>query len=318
MCLPIICSPSGKRPWCGFTALPTACQHRFSPITEGRNPACRVNCAIGAAMLWPAEADGHLRPGSKVAGKQGHVAGLRRPRGPDSCCQRHATSIEKAERLALPPGEFMASSVLSGRTAQGQGHRCGLCSRHSGSIRHRRDSARFRRGIIGDGPATLPERRHFLRYQLRCCDGGHAATSSPPGRHQPDLSSSFRRSWVSAIVRSIPRSSRGTASFQGIASTIRPQLCEKRVTGPKSGRDLNDHHKGRIFLGRKSLAEVLTENQPEISVCRVSWGGHRPRARNIAVCQIPKPRSLRQRNLQGLAPAVILSRSRLQKVGRSI
>jgi cysteine synthase A len=32
---------------------------------EGRNPAYSVKCRIGAAMIWAAERDGHLTPGSK-------------------------------------------------------------------------------------------------------------------------------------------------------------------------------------------------------------------------------------------------------------
>ena len=31
---------------------------------EGRNPACSVKCRIGAAMIWAAELDGTLKPGS--------------------------------------------------------------------------------------------------------------------------------------------------------------------------------------------------------------------------------------------------------------
>jgi len=32
---------------------------------EGRNPAYSVKCRIGAAMIWAAERDGHLKPGSR-------------------------------------------------------------------------------------------------------------------------------------------------------------------------------------------------------------------------------------------------------------
>jgi len=32
---------------------------------EGRNPAYSVKCRIGAAMIWAAERDGKLKPGSK-------------------------------------------------------------------------------------------------------------------------------------------------------------------------------------------------------------------------------------------------------------
>jgi cysteine synthase A len=33
---------------------------------EGRNPACSVKCRIGAAMIWAAERDGQLQPGSQA------------------------------------------------------------------------------------------------------------------------------------------------------------------------------------------------------------------------------------------------------------
>ena len=32
---------------------------------EGRNPSYSVKCRIGAAMIWAAERDGKLKPGSK-------------------------------------------------------------------------------------------------------------------------------------------------------------------------------------------------------------------------------------------------------------
>jgi cysteine synthase A len=32
---------------------------------EGRNPACSVKCRVGAAMIWAAERDGKLKPGSR-------------------------------------------------------------------------------------------------------------------------------------------------------------------------------------------------------------------------------------------------------------
>lgn len=33
---------------------------------EGRNPAFSVKCRIGAAMIWAAERDGTLEPGSRA------------------------------------------------------------------------------------------------------------------------------------------------------------------------------------------------------------------------------------------------------------
>lgn len=129
----------GRTPLVRINRLATGLPAQILAKIEGRNPAYSVKCRIGAAMLWQAEADGHLRPGSKVVEATSGNTGIAlafacAARGypltltmPETMSLERRTmlrsfgahvvltpgadgmrgAIEKAERLALQPGWFM-------------------------------------------------------------------------------------------------------------------------------------------------------------------------------------------------------------------
>ena len=55
----------GRTPLVRLNRLSQGLQASVVAKIEGRNPAYSVKCRIGAAMIWAAERDGILKPGSR-------------------------------------------------------------------------------------------------------------------------------------------------------------------------------------------------------------------------------------------------------------
>src|SRR5574341_1673737 len=56
---------SGTTPLVRFNRIAQGLGCTIAGKIEGRNPAYSVKCRIGASMIWAAERDGKLKPGSK-------------------------------------------------------------------------------------------------------------------------------------------------------------------------------------------------------------------------------------------------------------